>query len=68
VITGASATVQTSDGTVLSQTGEKTLAELAELHDVHTTQVAVWKAQLPKGAADVFSSGSPRNRRASGWS
>ena len=26
--------------------GEKTLAELAQLHDVHTTQIAAWKAQL----------------------
>jgi hypothetical protein len=25
---------------------EKALAELAQLHDVHTTQIATWKAQL----------------------
>ena len=39
--------------------GEKTLAELARLHDVHTTAIAAWKAQLLDGAAGVFSSGSP---------
>jgi transposase len=39
--------------------GEKTLAELAQLHDVHTTQIATWKAQLLEGAAGVFGSGSP---------
>ena len=39
--------------------GEKTLAELAQLHDVHTTQIAAWKVQMLEGAAGVFSSGLP---------
>ena len=38
--------------------GEKTLAELAQLHDVHPTQIAAWKAQLLEGAAEVFNAGS----------
>jgi transposase len=39
--------------------GEKTLAELARLHDVHMGQISAWKAQLLRGAAVVFSHGSP---------
>ena len=38
--------------------GEKTLSELVQLHDVHPTQIAAWKAQLLEGAAAVFAAGS----------
>jgi transposase len=36
--------------------GEKTLAELAQQHDVHPNQITAWKAQLVEGAAEVFGS------------
>ena len=40
--------------------GDKTLSELSEQFEVHSTQVAEWKRQLLERAGDVFS-GPSRN-------
>ncbi len=36
--------------------GEKTLAELTKLFDVHPAPIVAWNAQLQEGAAGVFGS------------
>ena len=38
--------------------GDKTIAEIAQKHDVHPNQVTEWRRQLLERAADVFGSGA----------
>ena len=44
--------------------GERALAELAKLFDMHPAQIVAWKAQLQKGAAGVFGSGLAASKTA----
>jgi transposase len=37
--------------------GEKTLAELAQQHDVHPNQITAWKAQVFDGVGGLFGGG-----------
>jgi transposase len=37
--------------TLAAVKGEKTLAELAQLFDVHPNQITIWRGQLLEGAA-----------------
>lgn len=37
--------------------GEKTVAEIAQRHDVHPNQVTEWRRQLLERAAEVFGAG-----------
>ena len=46
-------------GALAAVPGDKTLAELAQQHDVHPNQITDWKNQLLTKAADVFG-GEPR--------
>jgi transposase-like protein len=38
--------------------GEKTLAELAQQHDVHPNQITAWRAQVLDGVAVLFGDGA----------
>ena len=44
--------------------GDKTLAELAKLHDVHPNQITDWKAQMIERAASVFGAEAPAEPKA----
>lgn len=39
--------------------GEKTIAEIAQRHDVHPNQVTEWRKQLLERAGDVFGGAAP---------
>ncbi len=41
--------------------GEKTLAELAQMYDLHPNQITTWKSQLADGAAGLFD-GAPATK------
>lgn len=37
--------------------GDKTLAELAQQHDIHPNQITTWKSQLLEHAPEIFGNG-----------
>ena len=37
--------------------GDKTLAELAQQHDIHPNQITTWKSQLLEHAPELFANG-----------
>ena len=41
----------------------KTIAEIAETHKLHPTQINLWKKQLLEGAEDVFQDGRSRGTK-----
>jgi putative transposase len=43
--------------------GLKSVGELAKQHQVHPTQIALWKKQLLEGAEEVFEGGSSRSAK-----
>jgi transposase-like protein len=44
--------------------GLKTVAEIAKLHQVHPSQVALWKRQLLEGVESVFDGPTDRKDKA----
>lgn len=46
--------------------GDKTLAELAEKFDVHSSQVVQWRTQLLENATSVFQTTAEKREEASG--
>ncbi len=42
--------------------GDKTIAELASIYEVHPNQISAWKRQFLEGASEVFSHGSAGDR------
>ena len=43
----------------------KTIAEIAQKHKLHPTQINLWKKQLLEGAEDVFQDGRSRETKSS---